>query len=110
MRFGQGGLLAGLGLVGAVAGFLSGGAILGAESRLTVALVGALVGLGLARALWITRPASSTPPAGPAERAATMDTARGDRMTTRRGQRRRARAASRRGQAAEEGEDHARPG
>ncbi len=64
MRSGQLGLLALLGGAGAMVGFLTGGALLGPESRLTVAIVGALVGALLARALWITRPRRPAPPAG----------------------------------------------
>lgn len=63
MRWGQVGLLAALGGAGAMVGFLTGGALLGPESRLTVAIVGALVGALLARALWITRPRRPAPPA-----------------------------------------------
>ena len=60
-------LFVGLGLVGAVSGFILGELSLGSGRGLTVAPLSALVGVVLAAALWKTRPrtASEVPPPAP---------------------------------------------
>ena len=63
MRGGGVGLSIALGLVGAVAGFVLGELFLPAGRGLFVAPASALVGVILARALWITRPRPAPPTA-----------------------------------------------
>ena len=57
-------LFVGLGLVGAVSGYILGELSLGSGRGVTVAPLSALVGLLLAAALWKTRPRSVSEPPG----------------------------------------------
>ncbi|MDP9375608.1 MAG: hypothetical protein M3Q65_24800 [Chloroflexota bacterium] len=80
-----------LGILFAVIGFLGGELVLGAGRGLAVALVGALVGVLLAYALWSTRPRREETPDPAVEGGDDVPVPGGARSTTRRGQARRQR-------------------
>ena len=80
-----------LGFLFAVIGFLSGELVLGAGRGPAVALVGALVGVLLAYALWSTRPRREETPDPAADGGDEARASGGARSTTRRGQARRQR-------------------